>query len=122
MRRGIVVILAVALLMVPGTLMAQMRGGPGSHMMGPGYMMGPGMQQNFGTMYNMMGQMHQMMGYGNWTPAQQREMYQLMNQMGTMMQQWGGPQGPQMQGQYGQQLQQMQQRLNNLKSQMKPSK
>jgi hypothetical protein len=117
MRRGIVIILAVALLMVPGTLMAQMRG-TGPHMMGHGYMMGPGMQQNFGTMYNMMGQMHQMMGYGNWTPAQQREMYQLMNQMGTMMQQWHGPQNPQMQRQYRQQLRQMQQRLNNLKSQM----
>ncbi|MEJ2673141.1 MAG: hypothetical protein P8168_13270 [Deltaproteobacteria bacterium] len=124
MKSRIVAVLAGALILFPGVLLAQTHRGGSMHggggMMGSGqYMMGPGMQHNLGMMSGMMREMHQMMGYGNWTPAQQREMLQMMNQMGTLMQQMGGPQNPQMQMQHRQQLERMQRRLNNLKSQMK---
>jgi hypothetical protein len=97
MKRTILIIAAAALLACPGVVMAQMHGG-GQYMMG---------------------EMHQMMGAYNLTPAQQKEMLQYMNQMGGIMQKFHGNMTPQMMQQYNQQLQQMQQRLQQMKGQLK---
>lgn len=114
MRRVSVLLVSVALvLFIPAFLAAQMHGGSGQHMMGPG------MMNNLGMMSGMMGDMHQMLQSGQMTPEQQQQMLGMMNQMGGMMQQMCGPQGAQMQGQHQQQLQQMQKRLQEMKGQMK---
>jgi len=114
---------AILTFVIAGPLAAQMHGGTGQHMMGPGqhgyhsgqHMMGPGMRDNLGTMSGMMGDMHQMLHSGQLTPEQQRQMLEMMNQMGGIMQQMGGPQGTQMEAQHRQQLQQLQKQLRDMK-------
>ncbi|MEJ2069953.1 MAG: hypothetical protein P8X65_06345 [Syntrophobacterales bacterium] len=121
---GMFLLTAVLVLAIPALVAAQMHGGQGQrgqgqHMMGQyQYMMGPGMTNNFGMMSGIMGEMHQMMQSGQLTPGQQQQMLKWMNQMGGMMQQWGGPQGAQLQAQHQQQLRQMQQQLQQMRGQM----
>ncbi|MDD2337949.1 MAG: hypothetical protein PHD01_15405, partial [Geobacteraceae bacterium] len=71
MRKGIFIILTVALIMVPGIVAAQMQGGPdgdrmmgGPQMMSGQHMMGRGMMSNTEMMSGMLSDMHQMMGRG----------------------------------------------------------
>jgi hypothetical protein len=113
MKRVAMFLLTVVLVLaLPALGVAQMHGGQGQHMMGPG------MTNNFGMMSGIMGEMHQMMQSGQLTPEQQQQMLKWMNQMGGMMQQWGGPQGAQLQAQHQQQLRQMQQQLQQMRGQM----
>ena len=114
MKRLAVFLVTVSLVfLTPAFLAAQMHGGSGQHMMGSGT------TENMGMMNGMMGEMHQMMQSGRMTPAQQKQMQEMMGQPGGVMQQMGGPQGATMQTQHHQQLMQMQKQLQEMKSQMK---
>ena len=126
MRKGIFIILAAALIMLPGIVAAQMQGGPdGGHMMGNQqmmsgqHMMGPGMMNNMEMMSGMLSDMHQMMGRGHVTPDQQRQMLEMMHQMGGIMQEMGTPKEGRLAGQHNRQLQEMRKRLNEMKKHVK---
>ena len=111
------VLLVMAILAAAaGTSLAQMHGGGGQHMMGPG-MMGPGMTDNMGMMAHMMDQMHQMLGQGQMSPEAQQQMLETMRRMGQIMQEMQTPQGQSRQDQYRKELQGMQQRLETLQRQ-----
>lgn len=120
MRKGIFIILAAALIMSPGITTAQMQGGAGGQRMMSGQRMtGPGMMRNMEMMSGMMSDMHQMMGRGHMTPDQQRQMLEMMRQMGGIMQEIGMPKEGRMAGQHYRQLQEMRKRLDELKRQVK---
>ncbi len=85
----------------------------------PGYYaMGPGMRQNFGLMYDNIGQMHQMMGQGYMSPYNYNQMMGMTGQMGGMMGQMSRPYyGPETAQQQRQELEQMHQRLSAMQRQ-----
>jgi hypothetical protein len=62
--------------------------------------------------------MHQMMTQGQMTQENQRQMAEVMKEMGQMMQQMTGPHNPQMEEQHGRQLMEMQKRLEGMKDRM----
>jgi len=123
MKRKIMIIVATGLFALPGVLAAQEHPGGGMHGSGAGqqHMMGSGQhmmgQQNRDMMNHMMGEMQKMMGQGHMTPAHQKQMQGMMNQLDQMKQQMGGSMTPQMEQQHQQRLQGMQQQLNTIKKQ-----
>jgi hypothetical protein len=126
MKKGILVILAAILIMSPGITTAQMQGGTGGQpmmggqgMMSGQHMMGPGMMRNMEMMSGMMSDMHQMIGRGHMTQDQQRQMLEMMHQMGGIMQEMGTPKEGRIAGEHYRQLQQMKKRLDELKKQVK---
>lgn len=120
MSKGIFIILAAALIMLPGITTAQMQGETGGKpMMGGQRMMGPGMTRNMEMMSGMMSDMHQMMGRGHMTPDQQRQMLEMMHQMGGIMQDMGMPKEGRIAGHHYKQLQEMRKRLDELKKHVK---
>jgi hypothetical protein len=120
MRRAISIVLAVSLIMSAGITTAQMQGGPGGQgMMSGQYMMGPGMMRNMEMISGMMSDMHQMLGGGHMTQDQQRQMLEMMHQMGGIMQEMGTPKEGRLAGEHYRQLQKMQKQLNELKKQVK---
>jgi hypothetical protein len=115
--------LSALLVAVPGLGLAQMHGG-GMHGGGAGqqtmsgqHTMGPDYRGNAETMNEMMRDMNQLRGKGSLTPEHQREMQQMMDQLGDMRQQMRSSQGADMQVQHQRQLREMQQHLNSIKSQ-----
>jgi hypothetical protein len=91
-----------------------------AQMCGPGQcMVEPGLRNNMGIMSAMVGDMNQMLQSGKLTPAQQKHMLEMMNQMSGIMRNMCGPQGPQNQAQLQAQLQQMQKGLEEMKAQIK---
>ncbi len=126
MKKGLFIILAVALFMAPGIVAAQMQGGmDGGHMMGSQrmmsgqHMMGPGMMNNMEMMSGMMSDMHQMMNQGHMTPKQQGQMLEMMHQMGGILQEMGMPKKGQMAGQHNKQLKEMRKQLDEMKKHIK---
>ncbi len=126
MRMGIFAILTTLLIMSAGIATAQMQGGPGGqHMMGGQgmmagqHMMGPGMMRNMDMMSGMMTDMNHMISRGHMTPDQQRQMFELMHQMGGVMQEMGGPKGGSMMGQHYKQLLEMRKQLDEMKKHVK---
>jgi hypothetical protein len=88
-----------------------------AQMCGPGQcMVEPGMRNNMGLMSGMMGDMNQMLQSGKMTPAQQKHLLEMMNQMSGIMNDMGSTQAPQMQAQLQQRLQQLQKTLQELKA------
>ena len=88
---------------------------PGS---GPHSIMGQGMVDNMATMSHVTNEMHQMVTQGKMTQEQQRQMMDMMNQMGTMMQQMAGPKGRSMEKEHTNKLHEMEKRLQTMKDQM----
>ncbi|MDP3181480.1 MAG: hypothetical protein Q8M54_01530, partial [Desulfobaccales bacterium] len=95
--RAIFLMILLATVAPPDMALAQMPGqAGGQHMKGHGMMgqgqgmMDQGMAGNLGIMSNMMRDMQQMMGQGQMSPEHQRQMLDLMNQMGGMMQEMCG--------------------------------
>jgi len=115
MKKVSMLLVIVALVFcIPAFSAAQMQGGSGQHMM-----KGSTMGNNMGMMSQMMADMHEMMESGKMTPAQHKQMMQMMHQMGSLMQQMGGPQGAKMQAQHQEQLQKMQKQVQEMKGQTK---
>jgi hypothetical protein len=123
MKKRIFVILATALVMSAGIATGQMQGG--QHMMGGRgmmtgqHMMGPGMMRNMEIMSGMMSDMNHMVSRGHMTPDQQRQMLEMMHQMGGIMQEMGMPKEGQIAGQHYRQLQEMRKRLDEMKKHVK---
>ncbi len=118
MKKGIFVILATALVMSAGIATGQMQGG-GHGMMSGQHMMGPGMMRNMEMMSGMMSDMNHMISRGHMTPDQQRQMLDMMHQMGGIMQEMGVPKEGQTAGHHYRQLQEMRKRLDEMKKQVK---
>ena len=87
---------------------------------GPGHqsIMGQGMVDNMATISHVTNEMHQMVTQGKMTQEQQRQMMDMMNQMGTMMQQMAGPKGRSMEKEHTNKLHEMEKRLQTMKDQM----
>jgi hypothetical protein len=111
--RNITILLVVAVLvMLPPALLSAQVCSPGECMVEPGF------RNNMGTMSAMMGDMHQMLQSGKMTPAQQKHMLAMMNQMSGIMKDMGSPEVLQKQAQVQQQLQQLQKGLQEMKAQL----
>lgn len=110
----------MAMLLAAAAVVAFTPAFSGAQMCGPGQcMVEPGMRNNMGLMSGMMGDMNQMLQSGKMTPAQQKHLLEMMNQMSGIMRNMCGPQGPQNQAQLQAQLQQMQKGLEEMKAQIK---
>jgi hypothetical protein len=112
MRKISMLLIAAALVCVTPAFLSAQLCSPGQ------CMVQPDLRNNMGTMSAMMGDMHQMLQSGKLTPAQQKHMLEMMNQMSGIMQDMGSPEGPQKQAQLQQQLQQLQKGLQDLKAQL----
>jgi polyhydroxyalkanoate synthesis regulator phasin len=80
--------------------------------------MGQGMVDNMATISHVTNEMHQMVTQGKMTQEQQRQMMDMMNQMGTMMQQMAYPKGRSMEKEHTNKLHEMEKRLQTMKDQM----
>jgi hypothetical protein len=115
MRRAVIGMTAMVWLVMAGSAWPQMMHGAQERMMGGQHMMNQGMMDNMGMMSNLMGQMHQMMRQGNLNPQQQREMLDMMNRLGGMMQEMSRPETEATQARQHHRLEQMQRRLERMK-------
>jgi hypothetical protein len=112
MRRVSMLLTAMALVFLPPALLSAQMCSPGQ------CMVEPGLRNNMGMISAMMGDMHLMLQSGKLTPAQQKHMLAMMNQMSGIMKDMGSPQEPQKEAQIQQQLQQLHKGLEEMKAQL----
>jgi myosin heavy subunit len=110
MRPKIVIVLAVALLTLPVTSVAQKQSGEQGEHKAKSSMM----HANMGAMAEMMTKMSQMMSKGRMTPEQQKKCADAMKQMSQMMKEMSAPHGKQVQEKHQKELQEMERELNPL--------
>jgi soluble cytochrome b562 len=112
MKRIFMLLAAAFLVFLPPALLSAQMCTPGQCMVEPGF------RKNMGTISAMMGDMHQMLQSGKLTPAQQKHILEMMNQMSGIMKNMGSLEAPQKEAQIQQQLQQMQKGLQDMKAQL----
>ena len=108
---SMLVVAAVLVCCAPALLSAQLCS-PGE------CMVKPGVRNNMGMMSAMMGDMNQMLHSGKLTPAQQKQMLKMMDQMSGIMKDMGSTEGPPKEAQLQEQLQQLQKNVEDLKTQI----
>lgn len=108
-----------------GIAVAQPASGPNSQQVserGRQSVIGPGLQHNIVAIEKVMGEIHQLMFQGQFTPRQATEVTEMMTRLGVMMQEMGGPGGEKLAEKHEQQLREIRRRIEIIKQQLKHSK